>query len=117
MQHPIQVAGQKIARYEVVASVEEAVGLLAEFGERAKLIAGGTDLIVELDRAERPGVDVLVDVSGLGGLTKLNYRQGAKARRVDKRQRIGCPFRTDRGQERCGLGRGLRIIRWWGLRC
>lgn len=42
-------------------SLEEATLLLSRLGKKAKLIAGGTDLLV----AKPPGVECLVDVSGL----------------------------------------------------
>jgi carbon-monoxide dehydrogenase medium subunit len=45
-------------------TVEEAVSLLAKYGERARPIAGGTDLLVE-----KPEVECLVDITRLG----LNY--------------------------------------------
>lgn len=42
--------------------VAEAVKLLAEYGEKARLIAGGTDVLVERD----PQVEVLIDITGVG---------------------------------------------------
>ena len=44
-----------------------ALGLLAELGPEARIVAGGTDLMVELRRGTRRGV-VLVDVSRIAGL-------------------------------------------------
>jgi xanthine dehydrogenase iron-sulfur cluster and FAD-binding subunit A len=52
-------------------SVDEALRLLAEYRERARLIAGGTDIIIELEREGRPGVDTLIDISRVGGLDKI----------------------------------------------
>ena len=40
----------------------EAVKLLAQYGEKARLIAGGTDLLVEKDYE----IEVLIDITGLG---------------------------------------------------
>ena len=42
--------------------VAEAVKLLAEYAEKAQLIAGGTDVLVERD----PQVEVLIDITGVG---------------------------------------------------
>ncbi len=52
-------------------SIEEALDFLAEQGPRTRVIAGGTDLVVEL-RSLRPGDPVsprfILDISGIGGL-------------------------------------------------
>ena len=47
--------------YVVAQSVGEAVGLLAGKGDRARLLAGGTDILVQM-RSGRRVVDLLVDV-------------------------------------------------------
>jgi carbon-monoxide dehydrogenase medium subunit len=50
--------------YERPASLPQALALLAEHGRAARLLAGGTDLIIRLrDGTARP--DVVVDVKGL----------------------------------------------------
>ncbi|UCD58622.1 MAG: xanthine dehydrogenase family protein subunit M [Candidatus Hydrogenedentota bacterium] len=46
-------------------TVAEAVRLLGQYGEKARVLAGGTDLLTERD----PSVEALVDISGL----ELNY--------------------------------------------
>ncbi|NJL94652.1 MAG: xanthine dehydrogenase family protein subunit M [Anaerolineae bacterium] len=55
-------------RYFAVTSLAEALQLLAEYQTQARIIAGGTDLLIELERGQRPGVEVLVDVSRVPGL-------------------------------------------------
>ncbi len=50
------------AEYFKAVSVEEAVKLLAQYGEKSSYIAGGTDLLVE----KNPQVEVLIDITGLG---------------------------------------------------
>ncbi|HEX2620114.1 MAG TPA: FAD binding domain-containing protein [Phototrophicaceae bacterium] len=57
--------------YFSVISVDETVQLLAEYGERARIIAGGTDILLEMERQQRPGVDVLIDVSRIAGLDTI----------------------------------------------
>lgn len=49
--------------YYSVTSIDEALKILAEFGERARIVAGATDLILEIERGVRKGIEVLVDVS------------------------------------------------------
>lgn len=44
------------------SDLAEAVKILAEYEEKARLIAGGTDMLVEKD----PKIEVLIDVMGLG---------------------------------------------------
>ncbi|MDD5467645.1 MAG: FAD binding domain-containing protein [Anaerolineales bacterium] len=51
-----------------VASVGEAVAILAERGERARIVAGATDLILEIERGVRGGIETLVDVTRVAGL-------------------------------------------------
>ncbi len=57
--------------YYTPTSVDETLRLLAEYPERARLIAGGTDIILELEREQRPGVDTLIDISRVQGLDKI----------------------------------------------
>ncbi|HMO59262.1 MAG TPA: FAD binding domain-containing protein [Roseiflexaceae bacterium] len=45
----------------------EALALLRQHAGRARLIAGGTDAVVELQRSGRP-VEVAIDLSGIGGM-------------------------------------------------
>ncbi len=57
--------------YFSVASVSEALDLLAEYGQRARIVAGATDLIIELERGQRPGVDTLIDITRVPGLDQI----------------------------------------------
>lgn len=52
-------------------SIEQATQILAEKGAAARLIAGGTDLMLELERGLRPGVQTLVDISRIPGLDRI----------------------------------------------
>lgn len=61
--------------YAAPATVAEAVGLLEQRGERAKILAGGTDIIVQL-REYRREADVLVDVKRVPELNELSFDAG-----------------------------------------
>jgi xanthine dehydrogenase iron-sulfur cluster and FAD-binding subunit A len=60
--------------YYSVTSVSEALDLLAEYGERARIVAGATDLTLELERGQRPGVDTLIDITRVPGLDQIVVR-------------------------------------------
>jgi carbon-monoxide dehydrogenase medium subunit len=61
-------------RYYSVASLTEALELLAEHREHARIIAGGTDILLEMERGQRPGVETLVDITRVPGLDDITLR-------------------------------------------
>ncbi len=58
--------------YHTVATTEEALKILADKGETARIVAGATDLILELERGVRRGIDTLIDVTRLPGLDRVS---------------------------------------------
>jgi CO/xanthine dehydrogenase FAD-binding subunit len=58
--------------YAAPRTVAEAVALLAEKGDRARVLAGGTDIIVQV-REGRREVDLLVDVKAIPEANELSY--------------------------------------------
>jgi carbon-monoxide dehydrogenase medium subunit len=61
--------------YEIPDSVEAALDILARYDGEAQLIAGGTDLIIELQEGKHH-VDCLVDVTRIPGLDTIEEREG-----------------------------------------
>ncbi|MGB9629878.1 MAG: FAD binding domain-containing protein, partial [Thermodesulfobacteriota bacterium] len=53
-------------------TLEEALSLLNQYGERAKLIAGGTDVIVMI-KQKKVGPEVLVSLQDIPGLNRIEY--------------------------------------------
>ena len=71
--------------YHRAHSVAEAVALLAELGDEAKILAGGLSLVPMMNfRLARP--TALVDVSRIAGLSYLRTAADPRTRRV----RPGC---------------------------
>ncbi|MGD8822244.1 MAG: FAD binding domain-containing protein, partial [Anaerolineales bacterium] len=57
--------------YYTPKTLEEAVSLLDQFASQARIIAGGTDLILELERNQRPTTSILIDISRIPGLDQI----------------------------------------------
>ena len=57
--------------YKSAASISEAVETLAAERGKARIAAGTTDLILELERGVRPGVETLVDISRIHGIDQI----------------------------------------------
>ncbi|MBI1280270.1 MAG: 2Fe-2S iron-sulfur cluster binding domain-containing protein [Anaerolineaceae bacterium] len=59
------------SQYFNVSSVAEALELLSQYREKARIIAGGTDILIELERQQRQGIDALIDISRVAGLDAI----------------------------------------------
>ena len=70
--HQVQSHALKVGRIEAPSTLEDALELLARHGNRARPIAGGTDLLLELDRGVRTDVDVLIDLTRIHGLDRID---------------------------------------------
>jgi len=57
--------------YLLVESIDEAVTALAETGEKGRIIAGGTDLILEIKRGTRKNVSTIIDITKVPGLEEI----------------------------------------------
>jgi CO/xanthine dehydrogenase FAD-binding subunit len=59
--------------YEMPTSVEEALEILDRYGGQAQIIAGGTDLVIELQEGKH-SVECLVDVMRIPGLDRIEQQ-------------------------------------------
>jgi carbon-monoxide dehydrogenase medium subunit len=57
--------------YHAPGTTAEALDLLAQYGDVCRLIAGGTDLILEIERGVRKQ-EILVDISRIPGLDRID---------------------------------------------
>jgi len=59
-------------QYINATSTDEVLKLLDGQGERARIVAGATDLILELERGVRKGIETLIDVTRIAGLDRIH---------------------------------------------
>ncbi len=62
--------------YSAPSTVEEAIGILAGVSGTAKILAGGTDLLVQI-RSGRAKPDVIVDIKNIQGISGIREQDGA----------------------------------------
>lgn len=58
--------------YINATSIDEVIKTLGEKKEHARIVAGGTDLILELERGVRKGIETLIDVSRIPTLDQIS---------------------------------------------
>lgn len=61
--------------YYNVDSIDNALKILAKSGPSARIVAGATDIILELERGVRKGIATLIDVSRVSGLNSITEDQ------------------------------------------
>ena len=78
--------------YHAPTSLPEALGLLSQYGDRARVFAGGTDLLVAMKKRERVPAH-LINLKGIEGLTEIHYdeREGL---RIGGLVTLGCLERS-----------------------
>ncbi len=57
--------------YHSVISIDEATRILADEAAEARIIAGATDLMLEMERGVRKGIKTLIDVTRIQGLDQI----------------------------------------------
>lgn len=62
--------------YISVSTLEEASLLLSQHGASARIIAGGTDLLLEIERGQRKGIETLIDITRVAGLSEIHEVDG-----------------------------------------
>ena len=112
--------------YSAPSTVEEAVRILAGASGVAKVLSGGTDLLVQL-RSGRAKPELIVDtkkIPGISGIQRAGRRlrhRRRDARRGDRRKR-SAPAGLARGRrghqpDRLDPGAGPRVARRQSLQC
>jgi xanthine dehydrogenase iron-sulfur cluster and FAD-binding subunit A len=62
-------------KYYIPATVSETLHILSEERGKARLLAGGTDLMLELERGLRKGIETIIDISRLSELDRISLDQ------------------------------------------
>jgi carbon-monoxide dehydrogenase medium subunit len=66
---------RRLPRFEYLTpkTIDEALSLLAQYKTRAKVIAGGTDVVPQLKRREIKAPQYIIDLKGIPGLDYIKY--------------------------------------------
>jgi len=60
-------------QYYIANNLQDAVDLLAQYKEQSKIIAGGTDLVLEMERGAHTEKSILIDISRISDLDVIQY--------------------------------------------
>lgn len=60
-------------KYITPATLDEALNFLSFYQNTARIIAGGTDLIIEMENGVRPDLEVLIDITRIKGLDSITH--------------------------------------------
>ena len=61
--------------YTNTTNLDEALEILSKQRERARIVAGATDLILEIERGVRSGIETLVDITRIPGLDEITLTE------------------------------------------
>lgn len=62
--------------YHLPTTVDEALNLRARYGDAARFIAGGTDLILDMEYGNHASAETLIDVTRIDGLNEISAEDG-----------------------------------------
>lgn len=74
--HEVQLPPIRPGSYNAPTSINDALSLLDRHGTTARVVAGGTDLMVEMDRRIGGEVTMLVDITRIPGLDAISIQGG-----------------------------------------
>ena len=63
-------------RYVHAGKLEDALNLLSTEGVEARIMAGGTDLVLEYRNGQRKTVQTVIDISRVPGLGQISFNEG-----------------------------------------
>lgn len=58
-------------KYITAANIDDVLKALHYSGEKARIVAGGTDLMLEIERGQRTGVETLIDITRIPDLDQI----------------------------------------------
>ncbi len=61
--------------YLSAASIDEVLSALSKNSGKARIVAGATDLMLEMERGARPGLELLIDVTRITGLDTISLQE------------------------------------------
>ncbi|MFN8497815.1 MAG: FAD binding domain-containing protein [Anaerolineae bacterium] len=70
-----EIGARLWSQYYSPATLEEALAILAREGRNARIIAGGTDLVIELDRGVRR-LNAIIDITRIADLNRIRIEDG-----------------------------------------
>jgi carbon-monoxide dehydrogenase medium subunit len=62
--------------YHTPQTVHDALALLQQYGDQARIVAGGTDLILDMQQGNQPPLHALVDVTRIAGFDQIRQEDG-----------------------------------------
>jgi len=58
-------------KYITATNVDEVLNALHHFGEKARIVAGATDLMLEIERGQRKSIETLIDITRIQNLDQI----------------------------------------------
>lgn len=65
-------------KYFLASNIEEVLEILSEQSNKARIVAGATDLLLEMERGLRNNIETLVDISKIQGLRDIEIQPDGK---------------------------------------